>query len=295
MKFFIVAAVIGYGFTTVSSCSPVSVESDTDNQDSNYTNSQYSNYSDPPRVPSEREVKKERDQEAERYKQYQALLAKAPLYHSELRAELANNIATYRVSYRVSTDDFYGLTADFRCTHSPKMIKRAQAHGWELVKCSETAVIFFRKHNRKLVQCESVPTIPEIYDTLTLSIAHTSEDKLFLKNQRLDIIKMDKSGRPADGEIPFNHPYVVNFYNKPKSQDSSVIPIADQHFKDEIRFFDMRNVQVITLFARKGSNGCTKNPLGKMYFSNSFVELDSPSNSFFEMSSKLKQAAKYIK
>jgi hypothetical protein len=293
MRFLSVFALFTFGFIATASCNSSGANDKSNSVFLNESRSQTPGPTDVIRVPSKQEIKQS---ELQRSDHYDALLRRAPLYHSEVREKLANNIASYRQSYRSPTDDFWGLSESFRCIHPPRIIERAQKDGWQLVKCDSTAAVFFRSYKRKTITCEKIPIIPELYETLTIETPNIFQTKSDFETSRATILRRGDFGRPARGEVSFDHPYVAQFYKKLKSPDPNVIPesVVLNYF-DEMKFYDTRYAQVITLFSKRGANGCTKNPLGEMYLSNGSIALDTPSDSFFEMSSKLKQYAKYLR
>lgn len=106
---------------------------------------------------------------------YDAALAKAPTYRSDIRDWMIANPDAYRASSRGTLDMFRGRASEFGCIHPPASIAAAQRDDWQLVHCDRRSAYFFRERAEPDDCALRGPTVPHLFDTLRLVFAEGSD------------------------------------------------------------------------------------------------------------------------
>ena len=244
-----------------------------------------------PVAESQDEIYQRSLEEARRYKKR---LSSAPSYTSKIRSELIANPDSYRGSYRVFTDMFRGLEHEFRCIHNPGIIASAQKDGWQLVRCSEREAIFFRAHPSPLPKCDKVPSVPELYETLTIFPDTPGEGDQVLSLERLRKSLRGDAKRPTESEVSYDHFMVVRHLDFGHEIRPGIIPEIEGIYARDISFYDPENLQVIEFFDPRNPSHCKKNAFGIRHTFGGSIHLDSPAASFSEMESKLERSIKHV-
>jgi hypothetical protein len=230
----------------------------------------------------------------EKERRYEKKLFSAPSYTSKIRSELISNPDSYRGSYRISIDIFRGLEQEFRCIHNPAIIASAQKDGWQLVRCSEREAIFFRAHQNPLPKCEKVPTVPELYETLTIFPDEPGEGDRVLSLERLRKSLRGDAKRPTQNEVSYDHFMVVRHLDYGREIRPGIIPEIEGIYARDISFYDPEKLLVIKFFDPRNPSHCKKNSFGIRHTFGGSIHLDSPATSFSEMESKLERNIKHV-
>lgn len=235
----------------------------------------------------------------ENSKIYLKQLKSAPIYTSEIRSYLIENVGDYSWT-GIHVHGLEGLKHEFHCIHDPIMIQRAKLDGWQLVKCTQNRAIFFRKIEDRLSQCEERPKVSELYHTLEFTVrndwypvanpVNLSADEYIEKTRKRLGVEFE---RPTSEEVPINHPQIQKFYPEISENELEYI-IPKILWSDRIIFTNPTNLQSISFWDTTNKR-CERNARGWQYTEQGYFVLDTPSSSFQEMSKQLLKLKTYVR
>jgi len=220
---------------------------------------------------------------------YERALSTAPVYRSEIRDELIANPDKYQAGYRPYFDDFRGLESTFRCIHPPEAIARAEADGWQLVKCDRQSAMLYRCHAEPRV-CRGRQAIPDQFEIL----------QLWFETPRLAAYEDLDRGQThllyaimpgVHDEVPVQE---FNDLVASAPLDDLIVWRSSTNETYEYYILNLKKRQVTSFHKKKNTGSCLQNARGWLVRGRQVVNLDSPLDNYSEMSEALETAALYF-
>lgn len=238
-----------------------------------------------------------REEEELAESRYQASLATAQIYRSEIRDLLIQHPERYRASGGDGLSRLWhgaGRSQSFRCIHPPKSIDRAQRDGWQLVQCDRRSAYFLRGPVSPVKSYDNkslAPTLEEAFDVLMISYgsAYPLDWKRSLPRRPRSIL----------AALP-------DIYERPKRTDLAQAGIAsvngneirvtyyDFKRRKEISVYDEADQTVVTVIFNVGERPAFGGAKGTKVLKNSVIWIQSPHADFAEMTELLLLGQEYI-
>ncbi len=228
---------------------------------------------------------------------YQAALATAQIYRSEIRDLLIQHPERYRASGRDGLSGLWheaGRSQSFRCIHPPKSIDRAKRDGWQLVQCDRRSAYFLRgpvNPARGYGNKSIAPTVEEAFEVLKIGY---------------------RSPSPLDWkDSPPRTPYAIraalpDIYVRPTKKDLAQVGIAlgdgdevrvayyDFKRRKEISVYDEDRQTVVTLIFYVSEEPTLGGAKGTSLLENVVIWAQSPLTDYAAMSELLSVAQGYV-
>ncbi len=220
---------------------------------------------------------------------YRDELEQSPEYTSRIRSELIAQADQYRQTYRPFIDEFRGLEESFKCPYPPDAITRAEADGWELVKCTISSAVFFRRLDQPQ-RCQSMKAIAEEFETLQL---------FFEVDGQHDLARPERNMRKIFGrDIPPPSPYQTG-----NDMKRSLVG-SDDHQGLEFRrsevqglyanyIIDFEGGHFVIFFEKKRPQNCARNSYAVIASNGAKASLDTPDMNYESLQRRLEAAIRY--